>query len=152
MPGALASALHLLGLAIGLGAVFSRGRALRRVAAGDDRAVGSVLAADNFWGISALLLIGTGLTRLFAGLDKAPDFYLYNWLFRIKMGLFGLILALETTPMIAFIRWRVALGRGAAPDISRAAAFVRLNDAETALVVVIPFAAAMMARGLWLIG
>ncbi len=95
--------------------------------------------------------IATGLFRLFGATDKALDFYLYNAFFWIKIGLFGSILALEVAPMIAFIRWRAALRGGRAPDTQQASFFVRLNDAETALLILIPFAAAAMARGLWLL-
>ena len=53
--------------------------------------------------------------------------------------------------MIAFIRWRIGLSRGRPPDTRRVPLFIRLNDAESALVIVIPFLAAAMARGLWLL-
>ncbi len=151
MLAAFTSALHVLSLGIGLGAVFARGCALRALAAGEAQAVKRVLFADSFWGAAALLWIATGLMRLFGGLDKALDFYLYNGFFWIKMALFGLIFALEIAPMATFIRWRVTLRNGAPLDMRRAALLVRINDAETALVMLIPFVAAAMARGLWLV-
>jgi putative membrane protein len=147
---ALLSALHVLTLGVGLGAVFARGRALRAVAGGDRSAVGRVLAADNLWGIAAFSWIVTGFGRLFSGTDKALDFYVYNGFFWLKMGLFALVFVLEIGPMVTFIRWRIARGRGVAPDLSRAALFAQISHAEMALVVLIPFAAAAMARGLWL--
>jgi putative membrane protein len=152
MWAAMISALHVLALGMGLGGVFARGRALRAVAGGDTSAVARVLFADNFWGIAALLWLATGLTRAFGGIEKGADFYLYNGFFWVKMGLFTTVLALEIAPMVALIRWRIALGKGATPDTTRAATFVRLNDAETAVMVAIPFAAAATARGLWLLG
>jgi putative membrane protein len=147
---ALASALHVLALGIGLGAVFVRGRALRAVAAGEGAAVRSVLRADGFWGLAALLWLATGLARLFGQLDKGLDFYLYNGLFWTKMGLFVLILALEIAPMVTFIRWRVALGHGGPIDTTRLGTLLRINDVQTGLVILIPFVAAGMTRGLWL--
>jgi putative membrane protein len=149
MLATLLSALHLLSLGIGLGAVFSRGLSLRALVAGDDRAVRRVLYADSFWGIAALLWVSTGLLRLFT--DKSTDFYLYNGFFWVKMGLFGLVVVLEIAPMVALIRWRLALRAGRPPDTHRAPLFVRINDVEVALVVMIPFVAAAMARGLWLL-
>ncbi|HEX9294999.1 MAG TPA: DUF2214 family protein [Polyangiaceae bacterium] len=151
MLAALFSALHVLSLGIGLGAVFARGRALRAVARGDAQAIGRVLLADNFWGVAALLWLATGLTRVFGQLDKGLAFYVYNGFFWTKMGLFLLILALEIVPMVALVRWRIALRKGQAPDTRRAAGFARISDVETALVVAIPFVAAAMARGLWLL-
>lgn len=150
MLAAIVSALHVLALGIGLGGVFARGRALRRVAAGDAGAVADVLFADNFWGAAAGLWLATGLIRAFAGIEKSSGFYLFNGFFWIKMGLFGLIFVLEAAPMATFMQWRVGLKKGRAPDTRAAARFVRINDAETALVVMIPFVAAAMARGLWL--
>ena len=150
MLAALVSALHVLGLSLALGAVFARGRGLRAFAAGDEEAPRRVLQADNLWGVSALLLIATGLTRLFGQLEKGLDFYLYNGFFWLKMGLFVSVLALEIAPMVTLIRWRVALGAGQTIDRRAAGLLIRINDLETALVVLIPFAAAAMARGLWL--
>ena len=151
MLAALMSALHLLTLALGLGAVVARGRALRAVARGDSAAVRRVLFADGLWGLAAILWLSTGLARVLGGLDKSIDFYLYNGFFWTKMALFVLVLALEIWPMVTFIRWRSALGGGAVPDTRAAAMLVRVNHAETALVVLIPFVAAAMARGLWLV-
>ena len=93
----------------------------------------------------------TGLTRASAGLEKTPDFYLRNGFFWVKMGLFLVVFALEIQPMTTFIRWRVAKDR--AGDLVTSAPldrFITLNDVETVLVLVIPFAAALMARGAWL--
>lgn len=151
MLAALTSALHVLSLGIGLGAVFARGRALRALVAGEAQAAKRVLYADTFWGIAALLWILTGLARLFGELDKSLDFYLYNVFFWVKMALFGSIFALEIAPMTTFIRWRAVLRNGGPLDVRRAALLVRINDAETALVTLIPFVAAAMARGLWLV-
>ena len=151
MLAALMSALHVLTLALGLGAVVARGRALRAVARGDSAAVRRVLFADGLWGLAAILWLSTGLVRVLGGLDKSLDFYLYNGFFWTKMALFVLVLALEIWPMVTFIRWRIALGGGAVPDTRAAAMLVRVNHAETALVVLIPFVAAAMARGLWLV-
>jgi putative membrane protein len=152
MLAAALSALHVLSLGIGLGAIFARGRALRALARGEAGALAQVLFADNFWGVAALLWIATGLTRVFGEVDKGRDFYVYNGFFWVKMGMFALVFALEIAPMVAFIRWRIALAKGETPDTGRAGTFLRLNDVETALVVAIPFVAAAMSRGLWLLG
>ncbi len=150
MLAALVSALHVLSLGIGLGAIFARGLALRALVTEGTRALKRLFFADNLWGIAALGWIATGLTRLFGGTDKELDFYLYNGFFWIKMGLFALVFALEITPMVTLIRWRIALRRGSPLDTHHAALFVRINDTQTVLVILIPFAAAAMARGLWL--
>jgi len=152
MLAATISALHVLALGVGLGAVFARARALRALAGGEASALPRVLFADNFWGVAALLWLATGLTRAFGGLEKGRDFYLYNGFFWVKMALFAMVFALEVAPMVAFIGWRIAIGKGAKPDTTRAARFARISDIETGLVVAIPFVAAAMSRGLWLLG
>ena len=141
----MVSALHLLALAIGLPAVFLRGRSLRGRLDADG--LRRLFAADAAWGIAALLWTTTGLLRAFAGLEKGTGFYLASELFWTKLGFFGAILALEIWPMVSFIRWRLALRRGRAADTSAAAALYVVNHVELVLVVVIVFVASFMARG-----
>jgi putative membrane protein len=145
MLSAVVSSLHLLALAIGLPAVFLRGRALKGPLDADG--LRRLLAADNVWGIAALLWIVTGLLRAFAGFEKGADFYLHSPLFWTKMALFLLVLLLEIRPMITFIRWRIKLGRGETVDTSVAPALYTHNHIELAIVVVMVFVASLMARG-----
>jgi len=61
------------------------------------------------------------------------------------------VFALEIAPMLTFIGWRRARARGATPwTAAPLERLVRTNDAELALVLLIPFAAALMARAVWL--
>jgi putative membrane protein len=145
VASAIVSALHLLALAIGLPAVFLRGRALRGRL--DREGLRRLFAADNLWGVAAVLWVATGLLRAFAGLEKGSQFYLASSLFWTKITLFVAIVVLEIWPMVTFIRWRRAAGRGQTPDTSRARALYLVNHIEMALVVVIVFVAAFMSRG-----
>ena len=145
MSSAIVSALHLLALAIGLPAVYLRGRALKGRL--DPAGFRSLFGADTLWGIAAVLWLATGSLRAFGGLEKGTAFYLSSRLFWAKMALFVLIVLLEIAPMLAFIRWRIQLRRGQAPDTSRAPAFYLVNHIEMALVVLMVFVAAFMARG-----
>ena len=144
---ALLSAVHVLTLALGLGAVFMRGRALARPL--DEAGWQRLLAADNVWGAAAGLWIASGLGRVFFG-GKEPGFYWRNGFFWVKLALFGLVFALELTPMMTFIRVRSARRRGTALPRFPVQAYCRINSAEIVLVVAIVFAAAFMARGAWL--
>jgi len=146
------SALHVLALGIGLGSVFMRGRYLRALREGPEpRTLDRLFAADSVWGVAALLWLVTGLARAFGHVEKAPDFYLRNGFFWVKMTLFAGVFALEMWPMVTFIRWRTARRGGRPlPQFDRLARLVLIDDLETGLVVVIPFVAAAMARGLWL--
>ncbi len=144
---ALLSAVHALTLALGLGAVFMRGRALARPL--DEAGWQRLLAADNVWGAAAGLWIASGLGRVFFG-GKEPGFYSRNGFFWVKLALFGLVFALELTPMITFIRVRSARRSRTALPRFPVEAYRRINSAEIVLVVAIVFAAAFMARGAWL--
>ena len=147
------SALHLLALALGFGAVFARGLRLRdlRRAPADAGILPRLFQADNAWGIAALLWIATGLARAFGRIEKQPDFYLRNGFFWVKMGLFALVFALEIRPMMTFMRWRRERARGREPVAgTNLDALITLNNAEVVIIVVIPFTAALMARGAWL--
>jgi putative membrane protein len=145
MIAATVSALHVLALALGLPAVYFRGRALRGRL--DAEGLRRLFTADNVWGVAAVLWLVTGLLRVFAGLEKGADFYLGSRLFWLKMALFALILVLEIRPMVTFIRWRIGLRRGRAPDTSRARALYLVNHTQMALVVLMMFVATFMARG-----
>lgn len=140
------AAIHLLAFALGFWAVLTRGTALRRLAGGMDT-VRSVLMADNLWGISALVLLVTGGVRAFGGYEKGSDYYLHQPLFHLKMTLFLLILLLEIAPMVTLIKWRIALGKGAAIDPLRAGRFARISHIEALLLVLMMVAATGMARG-----
>ena len=144
---ALLSAIHLLTLALGLGGIVSRGRAL--AGSLDDAGWRRLLAADNAWGVAALLWITTGLGRVFFG-GKEAAFYWRNGFFWVKLTLFGLVFLLELGPMMTFIRVRRARGRGLAVPQFPTDRYRRINAIETGLVVAIVFVAALMARGAWL--
>jgi putative membrane protein len=145
---ALLSAIHVLALALGLGAVYHRGRSLS--APLDDAGWKRLLAADSAWGVAAFLWIATGLARVFFG-GKETNFYTHNGLFWVKLALVALLFALEYTPMMTFIRVRSARRQGAPPPPFEIAVYRRINAIEMVLVVVIVFVAAFMARGAWLL-
>ena len=141
------AAIHLLALALGFWAVLTRGTAFRRLASGTGEAR-NVLVADNFWGISALILLITGGMRAFGGYEKGTDYYLHQPLFHLKMTLFVLVLLLEIVPMVTLIKWRIALARGFAIDSARAKLFARICHVEALLVLLMVVAATGMARGM----
>src|SRR5436190_23193062 len=67
---AVVAALHYLALAIGLPAVFSRGRALKGPL--DDAGLRQLFAADTAWGLAALLWSPARLRRPGEGLVLLP--------------------------------------------------------------------------------
>src|SRR5437867_611587 len=140
------ASFHLLALGIGLGALWARGRALGGTL--DRAGLARAFVADTWWGVAALLWIGTGLVRLFGGLEKGMPYYMQNHLFMTKMAVLGLVLVLEFVPMLTLIRWRIQLARGEEPDTRAAGRLAKISVLQAALVVAMVFAAAGMARGL----
>lgn len=141
------AALHLIALGLGLGAVISRGTALREGSTGLRRA----FRADTLWGIAAFLWLSTGLWRLLGATEKSTSYYMQNSAFLAKMAFFLLILALEIWPMLMLIRWRRALGRGAPAESVMQQGTARkmaiISHVEALLVVLMVFLATAMARG-----
>lgn len=137
--------LHLLGLGIGLGAIWSRARTLD-----GEQDLGSlrrIFQADSWWGLSALVWISTGLWRLLGAVENSTSYYLGNHLFLGKMGLLLLVLVLEVWPMVGLIRWRASLRRSEFPDVRRARSFARVSYVQTGLILLMVVFAAGMARG-----
>lgn len=141
----LLASLHLIGLGIGLVAVFVRALAFRDIA--QPGAIRRALMADNFWGLSAIILISTGLLRAFAGFEKGTAYYLGNHVFWAKMGLLLLVLILEIRPMATLIGWRRKLRANAELDTTRVGQFATTSYIQTAILAAMIFAATAMARG-----
>jgi putative membrane protein len=139
------AAIHLMALGIGLGSVWARARALREPL--DRPGLRRVFYADSWWGVSALLWIGTGLVRAFAGLEKGSTYYLHNYFFWTKMILLVLILILELGPMLALIRWRIQVGGGQPVDTRLAGRFATISYVQAGIIVLMVLAATGMARG-----
>lgn len=142
----LLAAVHLLGLGIGLGAIFARGGALRDITI--PGAVQRALLADRYWDLAALLWIPTGLLRAFGGFEKGTEYYLGSNIFWIKMGLLLVILVLEVVAKITITRWRRRLPTGDQTDRSRARTVALASYVQLAAVVAMVLAATAMARGL----
>ncbi len=140
------AAAHLLALGIGLGAVHVRAKALRGKL--DREGLRHVFAADAWWGVAALLWIGTGLWRVFGATEKSTEYYLDNHVFWSKMLLLLGIILMEIRPMVTLARWRRDVARGLPPETSSAPRLARISQAQTVLVVLIVLAATAMARGI----
>jgi putative membrane protein len=140
------AALHLTGLGVGLGAVWARARGFRDTL--DAPGLRRLFAADSWWGLAAVLWIGTGLWRLLAGIEKPTAYYLHNHVFWLKMTALVAILLLEIAPMLTLIRWRVMAARGTPIDSRRAPLFATISYIQAGLVLLMVAAATAMARGI----
>jgi putative membrane protein len=104
---------------------------------------------DLVYGISAGLLVAAGLLRVFF-FEKGSNYYFHNYLFWTKMALFAIVGLLSVYPTIRFIKWNSTLKDNRSLEIpvdefKRIRLFLSL---ELAGIVLILFAAPMMARGI----
>ena len=150
LSSALASWLHVLGIAAMLVTAALRGVAIRALPT--QGTVEPALAArvffwDNLSGLAVTVAMGSGLWRLFGDLEKGTAFYTGSSLFWLKMGLLGLGWALECVPMFTFIAWRRRVARREPLDAARVGLIRRVEPIQFGAVVAMMLVAALMARG-----
>ncbi|WP_354683974.1 DUF2214 family protein [Cupriavidus necator] len=104
---------------------------------------------DLFYFLSAMVVLGTGVLRLFYG-AKGLDFYLHNPWFHAKVGVFVLIALCSLPPTFAIARWRKQARtlRDYVPPPSELKAARRWVMIEAHLLILLPLCAVMMARGI----
>jgi putative membrane protein len=112
-----------------------------------------LLAVDTIYGLSALTVLAAGLARA-VYFEKGWDYYGANAFFWIKLGAFALAGLLSIYPTLTYMSWRLALKQNILPPIPefkfrRITWLLRL---QMLCMVVILFAAAMMARGIGMYG
>ena len=108
-----------------------------------------LVVVDRWYGISAGLVIITGLSLLFFGL-KPPTFYTHNPVFWTKMVLFVCVALLSIPMTVRLIRTPDAVGTNDIVTFDDAE-FRRLRRflwAEVAVFVFIPLCATLMANGI----
>ena len=138
--------LHLAALAVGVGGVWSRARALHDSLREpeDPGALRRALIGDAWWGVAAVSWIVTGLWRLLGATEKSTGYYLANHSFLAKMGVFVLVAALEIWPMKTLLRWRF---HKAEPNPRDAGRIEIISYVQCVLVLTMVFFAVSMARG-----
>ncbi|MGA7571105.1 MAG: DUF2214 family protein [Candidatus Aquilonibacter sp.] len=104
---------------------------------------------DTWYGITAALVVASGILRVSFGL-KGAAFYLHNPIFWTKMGFFVAIALLSIPPTIHYIR---LAGRADASgmvtvDDDGYRRMWALLGVEVVLLACIPFLAALLALGL----
>nr|MEE4268794.1 DUF2214 family protein [Candidatus Krumholzibacteria bacterium] len=142
----LANALHYLGFAAMFAALVLQ---LNFFQSSVDGAVARKLArTDAVYGLSALVVLVTGLLRVFL-FEKPPSYYGHNYLFHIKVTVFLVAALLSIYPTVRFLRHKQAQD-GEKVEYPRAIGV--LLKWELALLVSIPFLAVMMAHGYGMTG
>lgn len=112
-------------------------------------AVHRLARVDFLYMLSAIAVLATGIARTIWGL-KGAGWYWSQPLLHIKLTLFVVIGLLSIKPTRMFLRWKGALaaGGGLPPEveIKQARRWVMV---EAHLLVLVPLAASLLARGIW---
>jgi putative membrane protein len=138
--------LHFIGIMVLMGSLISEHLLLKPKMTKEQ--INSLAITDLVYGMSALLVIATGLLRWFV-YGKGSDYYLHNPLFHTKLTLFVILAILSIFPTIKFLKWRKQVNNGQEPDINdktvkRLLVYIRL---ELLILAIIPLLAVMLARG-----
>ncbi len=104
---------------------------------------------DLIYLFAAIAVLATGLARTYWGV-KGMGWYWQQPLLHIKVTLFALIGVLSIKPTLSFLRWRRQLDAdGTLPAADEIRSVRRLVMIEAHLLVLIPLAASLLARGVW---
>jgi putative membrane protein len=108
-----------------------------------------LIAIDLAVGASAAVVLTAGVLRVLF-FEKGLDFYLHNYAFLAKMGLFVAVGVMSAIPTRQFLSWRNAVRRGEAPAIETQSirTIRRIIHLELAGVILILLCAALMAKGI----
>ena len=103
---------------------------------------------DLAFGLAAAVLLLVGFSRVFFGL-KGPAYYLGNWVFWSKIGIFALIGFLSIQPTLRILAWRRQMNADpeAVPARQDVMRVKRMIHIEAGLVLLLPILGAAMARG-----
>lgn len=110
--------------------------------------VAQLQSVDRWYGISAALVIVTGLSLVFFGL-KGSAYYVHNGVFWLKMALFVCIGLTSIVPTVAYLRWnqRLAADGSIALEDGEYRRLRALVWVQIVLLVFVPLCAALMANG-----
>jgi putative membrane protein len=113
------------------------------------RTVQQLFRLDGLYGLSSVLIVGVGLTLWF-GVGKPADFYSFNWIFYLKLGLFTGMAILSIWPSVYFFKNR----KGDDPEelVAVPDHLPLLIRLELLLLALIPLCAAFMAKGVGYFG
>ncbi len=104
---------------------------------------------DLIYLAAAIAVLLTGVARTWWGM-KGTGWYWHQPLLHLKLTLFVVIGLISIKPTMSFTRWRKQLdATGALPDEAEVRSVRKLIMLEAHLLVLIPLAATLLARGVW---
>lgn len=136
--------IHYVGVLLLTGAVFGKLYLMKTTPSAD--VVRTLVRIDRLEALSAVIVFGTGLARVWHG-GKGAEYYWSNGLFHGVVGLFVLAALVSVIPTVRFLRWNRALDSGALPD---AAAFRKtriFSHLMLTAIVVITLLITLVAKG-----
>lgn len=143
---AILAYLHLLAI-LTMVVFLASEAALCRIEWLNAKVVERLARLDMIFGIASVLVLATGLARVFWG-AKGSAWYWTNPLLHIKLTLFVVVGLLSIGPTMRFLRWRRQLrATGALPAEAEVRATRKLIMIEAHIVALIPLAAVFLARG-----
>ena len=102
---------------------------------------------DMIYGISAMVVLATGVARTWWGI-KGTAWYWSNPLLHLKLGLFIIVGMISIFPTLTYLRWRKALRSGGTlPSEAEVRKTRRLVMIQAHIIAVIPLVAVFFARG-----
>ena len=109
----------------------------------------SLAMVDLIYGISAAIVLISGLLRWFVVDVKGVEFFTKNPLFHIKLTLFVIMVILSIFPTTKFLTWHNLSKKGETVEVSekdtkKQLMFIRI---ELLLLAIIPLLAVMVAAG-----
>ncbi len=139
--------LHYIGIMILMGALITE-HVMLKPRVGKEQ-IKSLTKVDMIYGISAGIVLITGLLRWFLVDPKGAEFFTKNHLFHIKMTLFIVIVVLSIFPTIKFLKWRRRVNTSeifepGEKEVKKQLMFIRI---ELLLLAIIPLLAVLVARG-----
>ncbi len=107
-----------------------------------------LLRTDLVFGVAATAVLIVGMLRV-AFFEKGPGYYRHDVFFLVKLGAFIAAALISIYPTVTFLAWNKRLKAGLAPEVAeeRTRAVRLCMMLELTAIVVILFAAALMARG-----
>ena len=143
---AILSYLHLLAILTMVVFVASEA-ALCRVQWLNAAVVERLAKVDRIYGIAALAVLATGVTRTLLGV-KGTAWYWSNPLLHMKLTLFVVVGVISIFPTLTFLRWRKAVrADGSLPNEAQIARARRLVMVQAHIIAVIPLLAVFLERG-----
>lgn len=143
---AILAALHLVAI-LTFVVFLSSQAALCRTEWMNAAVVERLVRLDVIYGVAALVMIGSGLARLFWGI-KGVSWYVSQPLFHIKITIVVVMAILSIWPSIMFRRWRRNLqASGALPDELEVKKVRRLVMIQSHVLPVVAVIAVFWARG-----